>query len=256
MTEKKIIAVVGATGQQGGGLARAILDDPGGEFAVRAVTRKPGSEPAKALAARGAEIVTADLDDEASVLKALEGAHGAFFVTAFWEYVSVERERAHARAMANAAKAAGVKHVVWSTLPDTRAYIPLDDDRVPTLEGRYHCPEPLRDYARPAAGQADETGANRGHQARPAPGRQPGLPVRLLVRPLVRRSNSMTAFSASPCVPRVSASAPRCASAGAIVCPRSYSSTTRGSTYEARATAGVLPRYSATSVITRDTARF
>lgn len=150
MTEKKIIAVVGATGQQGGGLARAILDDPGGEFAVRAVTRKPGSEPAKALAARGAEIVTADLDDEASVLKALEGAHGAFFVTAFWEYVSVERERAHARAMANAAKAAGVKHVVWSTLPDTRAYIPLDDDRLPTLEGRYHRPEPLRDHARRA----------------------------------------------------------------------------------------------------------
>lgn len=140
MSEKKIIAVVGATGQQGGGLARAILDDPNGRFALRALTRRPDSASATALAARGAEVVAANLDDEASLTEALRGAYGAFFVTAYWEYGSPEREQAQARAMANAAKAAGVEHVVWSTLPDTRLSIPADDDRVPTLEGRYKVP--------------------------------------------------------------------------------------------------------------------
>ena len=70
MQDKKIIAIVGATGAQGGGLARAILDDPDGGFAVRAITRNVGSDKAKALAARGAEVVAADLDDEASLERA------------------------------------------------------------------------------------------------------------------------------------------------------------------------------------------
>jgi uncharacterized protein YbjT (DUF2867 family) len=140
MTEKKIIAVVGATGQQGGGLARAILDDPTGQFALRAITRRPDSAGAKALADRGAEVVTADLDDVASLTAALQGAYGAYFVTAFWEYNSVEREQAQARAMAAAARATGLRHVVWSTLPDTRLHIPMDDDRAPTLHGNYKVP--------------------------------------------------------------------------------------------------------------------
>jgi uncharacterized protein YbjT (DUF2867 family) len=140
MTDKKIIAVVGATGQQGGGLARAILDDPAGQFAVRAITRRSDSDAAKALAGRGAEVVTGDLDDEASLAEVLRGAYGAYFVTAFWEYNSVEREQAQARAMASAARAGGLQHVIWSTLPDTRLHIPLDDDRVPTLHGRYKVP--------------------------------------------------------------------------------------------------------------------
>lgn len=140
MPEKKIIAVVGATGAQGGGLVRAILDDPAGQFAVRAITRRPDSDAAQALAARGAEVVAGDLDDEASLTRALQGAYGAYFVTAFWEYNSVEREQAQARAMAGAAKAAGLQHVIWSTLPDTRLHIPEDDDRAPTLLGRYKVP--------------------------------------------------------------------------------------------------------------------
>lgn len=137
---KKIIAVVGATGQQGGGLARAILDDPAGEFTVRALTRNPSSPAAADLAARGAEVVAADLDDETSLRTALEGAYGAYFVTAFWEYNDVAREQAQARAMARAAAAAGLRHVIWSTLPDTRDHIPLSDDRVPTLHGAYKVP--------------------------------------------------------------------------------------------------------------------
>jgi uncharacterized protein YbjT (DUF2867 family) len=140
MSEKKIIAVVGATGAQGGGLANAILDEPDGEFAVRALTRNPSSDAAVALADRGAEVVAADLDDGDSVRKAFDGAYGAFVVTAFWEYNSVEREQAHARAVAAAAQATGLEHVVWSTLPDTRLHIPLHDNRMPTLHGKYKVP--------------------------------------------------------------------------------------------------------------------
>ena len=70
MTDKKIIAVIGATGSQGGGLVRAILADPQGAFAVRALTRDPDGATAKELAAQGGEVVRANLDDEASMSKA------------------------------------------------------------------------------------------------------------------------------------------------------------------------------------------
>ncbi|HKP77389.1 MAG TPA: NmrA/HSCARG family protein [Longimicrobiaceae bacterium] len=140
MNGKKVIAVVGATGAQGGGLARAILDEPESGFALRALTRNVDSDNARALAGRGAEVVHADLDDEESLVRALDGAYGAFFVTNFWEHFSPEREGAQARNLAQAAKRAGVRHVVWSTLEDTRERVPLDDDRMPTLMGRYKVP--------------------------------------------------------------------------------------------------------------------
>ena len=137
---KKIIAVVGATGAQGGGLARAILNDKNGSFAVRAITRNVNSDKAKALADAGAEVVAADLDDVKSLKKAFEGTHGAFCVTNFWEHFKPEKEISQARNMAQAAKDAGVKHVIWSTLEDTRESIPLSDDRMPTLMGKYKVP--------------------------------------------------------------------------------------------------------------------
>ncbi len=140
MAGKRIIAVVGATGAQGGGLVRAILDDAGGRFAARALTRNPDSERASELAALGVDVVQADIDDEASVERAFTGAHGAFCLTNFWEHFSPERELAQAAAMARAARSAGVKHVVWSTLEDTRRWVPLDDDRMPTLMGSYKVP--------------------------------------------------------------------------------------------------------------------
>ena len=124
--DKKLIAVVGATGGQGGGLARAILNDPTGAFALRAITRNPGSDNAKALAARGAEVVQADLDDVESLKAAFAGAYGAYCVTNFWEHFSPEKEKAQAKNMAEAAKAAGVQHAIWSTFEDTRDYVPLD----------------------------------------------------------------------------------------------------------------------------------
>lgn len=140
MAEKKIIAVVGATGAQGGALVRAILADRNGPFAARALTRKPDSDKAKALAAQGAEVVAADLDDQASVERAFAGAYGAFCITNFWEHFSPERELAQATSMARAAKQAGVQHVIWSTLEDTRKWVPLSDDRMPTLGGKYKVP--------------------------------------------------------------------------------------------------------------------
>jgi uncharacterized protein YbjT (DUF2867 family) len=140
MADKKIIAVVGATGAQGGGLARAILDDPEGGFALRAITRNADSPNARALAARGAEVVVADLDDESTLEAAFAGAHGAFCVTNFWEHFSPEKEAAQIHSLARAAKRAGLKHVVWSTLEDTRRWVPLDDDRMPTLMEKYKVP--------------------------------------------------------------------------------------------------------------------
>ena len=140
MSDKKIIAVFGATGAQGGGLARAIAADRAGPFKARAITRHPESDKAKALAALGVEVVAGDTDNATSLAPALAGAHGAFCVTNFWEHFSAEREGVQAAAMARATKQAGIKHVVWSTLEDTRNWVPLSDSRLPTLQGKYKCP--------------------------------------------------------------------------------------------------------------------
>jgi uncharacterized protein YbjT (DUF2867 family) len=140
MADKKIIAVVGATGTQGGGLASAILDDSGSEFAVRALTRKPNEEKAQALKAKGAEVVEANLDDVESLKKAFAGAYGVFGVTNFWEHFSGEKEKQQAKNIAEAAKAAGVKHVIWSTLEDTRQLMSPDDKRMPILQEKYRVP--------------------------------------------------------------------------------------------------------------------
>jgi uncharacterized protein YbjT (DUF2867 family) len=135
-----VIAVVGATGAQGGGLVRAILQDPERRFTVRAITRKPDSDKARALAAQGAEVVAGDADDPASLDRAFAGATGVFCITNFWEHFSAEKEIAQARNMAQAAARADVRHVIWSTLEDTRLRVPLSDDRMPTLHGKYKVP--------------------------------------------------------------------------------------------------------------------
>jgi uncharacterized protein YbjT (DUF2867 family) len=140
MSEKKVIAVVGATGAQGGGLARAILADPSGGFACRAITRDPGKDAAKALAQAGAEVVRADIDDVDNIEAAFAGAYGAFCVTNFWEHFSAEKEKAQARNLAEAAKAARVQHVIWSTLEDTRKLLDPGDRRMPMLQGKYRVP--------------------------------------------------------------------------------------------------------------------
>jgi uncharacterized protein YbjT (DUF2867 family) len=149
MTDKEIIAVVGATGSQGGGLVRAILADPEGRFTVRALTRNADSGKARELASQGVEVVEADLDDEASVRKAFDGAYGAFVVTNFWAQRTPEQDEARTRAemelaqaatAARAAKDAGLRHVVWSTLEDTRPHFARLGIDVPTVFDSYKVP--------------------------------------------------------------------------------------------------------------------
>jgi uncharacterized protein YbjT (DUF2867 family) len=140
VADKKIIAVVGATGSQGGGLVRAILNDPKGGFGVRAIVRDVNSPKAKELAKLGAEVVPGDVDDVESLKKAFKGAYGAYCVTFYWAHMSPDREIANAKALATAAKAAGVQHAIWSTLEDVRKFVPLSDNRMPTIQGKYKCP--------------------------------------------------------------------------------------------------------------------
>jgi uncharacterized protein YbjT (DUF2867 family) len=140
MEKSKIIAVVGGTGAQGKGLVNAILNDKSGEFKARVITRNANSEKAKELARLGAEVVEADVDNKVSLVNAFKGAYGAYCVTFFWEHFSPEKENLHAKNMAEAASEAGVKHVIWSTLEDSRKFIPLSDDRMPTLQGKYKVP--------------------------------------------------------------------------------------------------------------------
>ena len=140
MADTRTIAVIGATGAQGGGLVRAILNDPESGFSARALTRNVNSDKAKALAQLGAEVVAADVDDLESLKRAFEGAYGAYCVTFFWEHFSPEKENAQAAGMAEAAKQAGLRHVIWSTFEDTRLWVPLDDDRMPTLMEKYKVP--------------------------------------------------------------------------------------------------------------------
>ena len=137
---KKVIAVIGATGAQGGGLVRAIQHDRNGEFSARAVTRDVNSDKAKELAKLGADVVAADVDDIDSLKRAFSGAYGAYCVTFFWAHMSPEREKSEAKNLAEAAKQAGLQHVIWSTLEDSRKWVPLSDNRMPTLMGQYKVP--------------------------------------------------------------------------------------------------------------------
>lgn len=140
MISRPVIAVIGATGAQGGGLAQGILNDSAKRYTLRALTRKTDGAAARALVAQGAEVLAANLDDEASLARAFTGAHGVFAVTNFWEHFSPEREVAQAGNIARAAKIAGIAHIIWSTLEDIREYVPLSDPRMPTLMGKYRVP--------------------------------------------------------------------------------------------------------------------
>lgn len=111
------ILVTGATGAQGGGVVRHLLAR--GRFAVRALTRNPDSEKARALAAAGVEVVRGDLADPSTLPVALAGCHGVFGVTSFWEHFEGELE--HGKNLVEAVAASDVRHFVFSTLPHVKA---------------------------------------------------------------------------------------------------------------------------------------
>ena len=120
MSPSKLITIFGATGNQGGSVVKSILAHPtlSKEYRVRAITRDPSKPNAQALAAKGVEPVKADMEDAASVKHALEGSHAVFAVTNYWEKASKELEIQQGKTIADAAKAVGVKHLVWSALPN------------------------------------------------------------------------------------------------------------------------------------------
>lgn len=113
---KRRILVTGATGAQGGSVVRHLLDS--GSFEVRALTRDASSEKAQALRSAGAEVVSGNLEDPASLRAALEGCYGCFGVTNFWEYF--EREAELGRNLVDAVADAGIEHFVFSTLPNVK----------------------------------------------------------------------------------------------------------------------------------------
>lgn len=138
MSHDNVITVLGATGTQGGAVARALLTD--GEFTVRAVTRNAASPKAQTLAGLGALVVEATLTDEGSLRRAFDGAYGAFLVTPYWEHRSPTRELAEVENLISAAQATALRHVVWSTLEDTRQAIAVDDTRMPFIGDGYRVP--------------------------------------------------------------------------------------------------------------------
>ena len=112
MTDNRIVLITGATGQQGGAVARELV---GKGFTLRAMTRKPDSDAAKALASKGLEIVEGDLDDAASLRQALAGAWGVFGVQNTWE-AGVEKEEEQGKRLAEVAREAGVQHFVYTSV--------------------------------------------------------------------------------------------------------------------------------------------
>lgn len=133
--DKKIIAVMGATGNQGGAVVDALLT-ASDKFAVRAITRNPSSEKAIALEARGVEVVKGDADDVPSMVAAFSGAYGAFLVTNFWADMDMFHEMETTQKLQEAVLEAKVEHVVLSSLEDTRPIINAskDKDTWPVLE--------------------------------------------------------------------------------------------------------------------------
>src|SRR5438132_7572168 len=113
---QQTIAVVGGTGAQGGGVVDALLAS--GQYAVRVVTRNPASTSAATLEKRGVQVVKGDLLEPSSLRAAFEGAQGAFLVTNFWDPTQMPKETEIGKAAVKKARAAGVQHFIWSTLPD------------------------------------------------------------------------------------------------------------------------------------------
>ncbi|MFL5481932.1 MAG: NmrA/HSCARG family protein [Gemmatimonadaceae bacterium] len=113
---RQTIAVIGGTGAQGGGVVDALLAT--GQFTVRVVSRNPASKSAEALEKRGVQVVKGDLLEPSSLRAAFEGAYGAFVVTNFWDPAQMPRETEIGIAAVKEARAAGIQHIIWSTLPD------------------------------------------------------------------------------------------------------------------------------------------
>jgi uncharacterized protein YbjT (DUF2867 family) len=135
MASERIILVTGATGKQGGAVARALA---GKGFKLRALTRKPDSDAARALAKTGVEIVKGDLDDATSLQKALHGVWGVFAVQNTWE-AGVEKEEEQGKRLAKLAREAGVQHFVYSSVGSAHR-----KTGIPHFENKWRVEETVR----------------------------------------------------------------------------------------------------------------
>jgi len=141
MTEQKNILVTGATGQQGGAVARELLAHG---HSVKAMTRNPGNEKAQTLARLGAEIIQADLNDASSLEKAVEGAWGVFAVQNSWE-AGIEGEEAQGKRIAEIAKKAGVEHYVYTSVGSAH-----HNTGIPHFDNKWRVEETLRGLGFPS----------------------------------------------------------------------------------------------------------
>jgi uncharacterized protein YbjT (DUF2867 family) len=139
--DKKLILVTGATGQQGGAVARELL---GRKHRVRAMTRKPDSPAAQALAGLGAEVVKGDLDDPASLTRALAGAWGVFAVQNTWE-AGVEGEEAQGKRIAELANKSGIQHYVYTSVGSAHR-----KTGIPHFDNKWRIEETVRRLAFPS----------------------------------------------------------------------------------------------------------
>jgi uncharacterized protein YbjT (DUF2867 family) len=136
MTQKKLLLITGATGKQGGATIRHLLKD--GAFELRAMTRNPESEAAQGLAQQGVQVVQGDLDDEASIDKALAGAWGVFGVQNTWE-AGVAKEEEQGIRLVNRAKKAGVQHFVYTSVGSAH-----QKTGIPHFDNKWRVEEALR----------------------------------------------------------------------------------------------------------------
>jgi uncharacterized protein YbjT (DUF2867 family) len=139
--DRQLVLVSGATGRQGGAIARELL---GAGWPVRAMTRKPESDAARALAARGAEVVRADLDDERSLRRALDGAWGAVAVQNTWE-AGVEREEEQGHRFAEVAKAAGIQRFLYQSVGSAHR-----DTGIPHFDNKWRVEQTVRELGFPS----------------------------------------------------------------------------------------------------------
>ncbi|KAF3402777.1 NmrA-like family domain-containing protein 1 [Talaromyces pinophilus] len=149
----EIITVFGATGNQGGSVVDAILNDPAlsSRFMIRAVTRDASKPAAKELAAKdGVEVVTADLSSPTSVHDAISGAHTVFLVTDFWQQASLPAEVQQGKNVTDACKAAGVQHLIFSSLIDVKEASKGSLVHVYHFDGKAEIERYIRDSGVPA----------------------------------------------------------------------------------------------------------
>ncbi|KAF7595951.1 hypothetical protein BBP40_004097 [Aspergillus hancockii] len=142
----QLITVFGATGNQGGSVVRHILSDPelSREFTIRAITRDASKPAAQSLSKLGVELIEADLNSKSSVATAIKGSHTVFLVTNYWETAQPEVERLQGKIAADAAREAGVKHMIFSSLLPVAKITGGRLKHVPHFDGKAEIEEYIR----------------------------------------------------------------------------------------------------------------